>query len=203
LNLFTKLLAGAVAVGALAIAGFYAMSPIKQLPPDAQPTTVIHHSDIPQYSEIKKLVSSSDAVFIGTVEGISGTRNLARDPKDPSKEDPEILVEGVDYKVTIKEFLKGHDQDPQVLVTENRSVQYRKNDPVAVDEHFIDLIPGETYVFFTDKSQTTGRYFATGDPFFFQINHSSVQVKSNSKELEKYFPTEDVSTFSKKVKDAQ
>jgi hypothetical protein len=37
-------------------------------------------SDLPSFNDIKTLTSESDAVFIGEVRNINGTRNLARNP---------------------------------------------------------------------------------------------------------------------------
>lgn len=162
----------------------------------------VSQSDRPSYTNLDDITKASDAVFIGTVDSIAGTRNLARNPKDPSKEDENITVEGVDYKVTVLEYLKGSDGN-QVLVTEQKQNKLDKNEPFVKDEHYIGLNPGATYVFFAKKSTSTGRYYSAGDPFFFELKNNTVKLLTTEDNLKTYFKDTDVKTFKDKVKNVK
>jgi hypothetical protein len=161
----------------------------------------ISHSDRPKYTNMKDLSQASDLVFVGTVEGIDGTRNLARNPQDPTQEDPNIYIEGVDYNVKVTEILKGQ-ADSNVLVTEQKQMRLGKDQPMVPDEHYIGLTPGQSYIFFVKKSNITGRYFSVGDPFFFAIENNKAVLKTKEKDLLDIYKTEDVNLFKKAVKEA-
>lgn len=163
----------------------------------AQPT----QSDTLAYSDVAAMKQQADAVFIGTIVGVAGTRNLARDPQDPSKEDPNTLIEGIDYNVKVSEFLKGADQDT-VVVTEMKQLQ-SKGFKASMDEHYIGLKPGETYVFFVTKSPTTGKYMGVGQPFLFEVKDKLVKVKNNDANLVKAFKDQDLDTFKKEIKETK
>lgn len=164
-------------------------------------TEVISHSDRPKYMNIEDLVGASDLVFVGTVEGINNTRNLARDPEDPQKEDADNYVEGVDYKVKVNEMLKG-EADPVVLVTEQRERKF-KGEPTIMDEHYIGLKSNGSYIFFVKKSNTTGRYYSAGDPFFFAIEENKAVLKTTEKDLLEIYEPKDVSAFKEDIKTAR
>jgi hypothetical protein len=158
--------------------------------------------DRPSYTDLSTLTNESDAVFIGEVEKIEGTRNLAKNPQDPSKEDENIYVEGVDYRVNILEYLKGNDNN-QVIVTEQKQLRLEKDKPLVKDEHYIGLNPKETYVFFAKKSPKTGKYFSAGDPFFFEIKNNTVKILTNEKNLLDHFKDKGLDEFKAKVKEAK
>jgi hypothetical protein len=168
----------------------------------AQELKTTSFADTPTYSNITELTNASTAVFIGKVEGEAGTRNLARDPQDPTKEDPNVYVEAVDYNVKVSSFLKG-DPQSNVLVTEEQQMRSSKNEPFVLAEHFIKLNPGETYVFFAQKSNISGRYFATGQPFFFSVKENVAQVNTTEQELLQQFKPTDLASFVKQVKEAK
>jgi|GEM_PF-2532129 len=161
----------------------------------------ISHSDRPKYTNIKDLSKASDCIFVGTVEGVAGTRNLARNPNDPTEEDPNIYVEGVDYNVKVIEVLKGK-ADSHVLVTEQKQMRLDKDGPMVQDEHYIGLTSGQTYIFFVKKSNLTGRYYSVGDPFFFAIDNNKVVLKTKEKDLLDLYKPEEAKAFKAKVKEA-
>ncbi|KAF0994218.1 hypothetical protein [Geobacillus sp. TFV-3] len=164
-------------------------------------THTFSHSDRPKYTNIKDLGKASDCIFVGTVEGVAGTRNLARNPNDPVEEAPNIYVEGVDYNVKVIEVLKGK-ADSHVLVTEQKQTKLGKDEPMVVDEHYIGLTSGQTYIFFVKKSNLTGRYYSVGDPFFFALENNQVVLKTKEKDLLEIYKPEEVKAFKARVKEA-
>ena len=168
-----------------------------------QAVRIVSHADRPTYSNLLDVTNASDAVFIGTVEGVDGTRNLARNPQDPSKEDPERYVEGVDYRVDVSELLKGNDTDKQVLVTETKLQRIGKEQVEVPDANYIGLVPGQSYIFFVKKSAVSGRYNATGQPFIFSVNNNKVELQTTEKDLMEQYQVEELITFKDKVKKMQ
>jgi hypothetical protein len=160
----------------------------------------ITYSDRPKYTNMKDLLQASDLVFQGTVEGVYSKRNLARNPQNPSEEDPNIYVEGIDYNVKVNEILKGQ-ADSNVLVTEQKQMQLGKDQSMVQDEHYLGLDSGHTYIFFVKKSNTTGRYYSVGDPFFFEIENNKAMLKTTEKGLLNNFKVEDVNLFKKEIKE--
>ncbi|KEO84265.1 hypothetical protein [Tumebacillus flagellatus] len=158
------------------------------------------HSDIPIHRDMTSLVNAATYVLVGKVEGVAGTRNFARDVQDSAKEDPENYVEGVDYKVKVSEVLKGEITEKEILVTETRSVRFGKNAPSTVSDQYVGLKEGEDYVFFAQKSETSGRFFNVGQPFFFALKNNQVELKSNEKQLADKFPIMKFEDFKTKMK---
>ncbi|PWK15977.1 hypothetical protein [Tumebacillus permanentifrigoris] len=194
--------AGSLLAGGVA----YSMKDIKSTVPIAaspQVATETHstiHADRPQYSNINDLRQASDLIFMGTVQGIDGTRNLARDPQNPLQEDPNLYIEGVDYKVKVVESLKGK-AEADVLVTEQKQMRLSKDQPMVLDEDYIGLNTGQTYIFFVKKSTSTGRYYSAGVPFFFVIENNMAVLKTTEKDLEALYKPADVTSFKKAVKE--
>ncbi|WP_430509869.1 hypothetical protein [Gottfriedia solisilvae] len=165
-------------------------------------TRTVIHSDKPVYNDIQEITKLADAVFIGTVIDVAGTRNLARNPQNPDEEDQSVYIEGVDYNVKVEEFLKGND-NKDLLVTEERNVQLNKSDKPVKNEYYIGLENGQQYIFFANKSESTGRYYAVGEPFFFELKNNKVKVKSNDEEIRNLFKESDLSSFKEKVKSSK
>ncbi|HEU4962563.1 MAG TPA: hypothetical protein VFV52_01700 [Bacilli bacterium] len=164
-----------------------------------QKLTVTSHADIPVYADLAKLTSDADAVVIGTVSNIEGSRNLARDPNNPAKEDPNILIEGVDYRVHVQEYIKGAGTK-SLLITETKQKRMGKDAPMVSEEGYMELESGSTYVFFVKKSPTSGRYYGVGQPFIFEVTEGQVQAKGKNPEWTKPFKPKDLTTFIEDVK---
>ncbi|MGB8955534.1 MAG: hypothetical protein WCC10_09175 [Tumebacillaceae bacterium] len=196
-----------LAVVALLLAGGAAVSmkkdtnSMQQAIPQTN-TYAVSHSDRPVYSDLKDLREACDLIFVGTVEGTTGTRNLARDPKNPELEDPNVYSEGIDYKVKVDEVLKGQ-ADSSVTVIVQKQSKPGPDKPMQIDEHYIPLDAGGAYIFFVRKSTISNRYFSAGDPFFFKIENNKAVLKSTEKELLKIYQPQDLNVFKKVVKEGK
>ena len=191
-------IAGALLCGIVYIVAV-SPSPVETVRPSDAPRIVVT-SDRPAFQTVADLRKESDAVFVGTVKGIVGTRNLARDQNDPSKDDPNLYIEGVDYSVNILEYLKG-DDTKQVIVTEQKQIRPTPEDPLVLDEDYVGMKDGETYIFFMKKSATTGKYFGVGNPFFFRVKGSTVEVMTKQDSIKSQFAQSDLSSFKQQVRD--
>jgi len=95
---------------------------------------------------LQELVAKSDVVALATVERELGTRNLARDVNDLTREDPGLQIVGQDYAVTVQSAFKG-GASGQVVVTIARGRAAAGTRP-RDDEDFLPLKIGQTYALF-------------------------------------------------------
>lgn len=98
---------------------------------------------------IPDLVQSADAIVIGTVLSAGGNRNLSRNPRDLTQDDPNHPVIGQDYTVQIESVLKGA---PAQTLTVSLSKLHGASNPLHTqDNDFVPLVVGARYVLFLQR----------------------------------------------------
>lgn len=83
-------------------------TPTPQQPsPTAQAVTSGVSDDYITASSIRDLVQRSSLIVIGQVISTGGTFNMARDPNDISRPDPNVIEIGQIYEIQVQRYLKG------------------------------------------------------------------------------------------------
>lgn len=142
---------------------------------------------------LRELTNASDIVLIGTVEGESGTRNLARNPKDLTKEDPNYIVVGQDYSVSVQTVLKGAAPQ-QVTITVARGRGNRARG-VNDDADFVPLRAPQLYALFLRRLPYEPTILALAiEPSRFRVD-TMVVAESPWPDVGRYFPPQARDTF--------
>ncbi len=144
-------------------------------------------------SNLPDLARASDVVLVGVIDKASGTRNLARNPKNLSQEDPNIVVVGQDYLMTVTSVLKGSaPAKSTITVARGRGTQARG---VKDDTDWIPLTAGQEYVLFLRTLPYDPSVFALAiEPSRFRIA-AEVRPESPWQQADKYFPPQDRASF--------
>jgi hypothetical protein len=139
------------------------------------------------------LTHASDVVLIGVVDKESGTRNLARNPKDLSQEDRNLIVVGQDYLVSVTSVLKGSaPAKSTITVARGRGTPSRG---VKDDIDWIPLVTGQEYVLFLKSLPYEPAVLALAiEPSRFRID-TQVRAESPWQLAETYFPPRDRQSF--------
>jgi len=58
-------------------------------------------------NDIRTMVQMSEVIVVGTVVAEAGVRNTARDPNDPSRPHPDLIVNTRFYDFSVESVLKG------------------------------------------------------------------------------------------------
>jgi hypothetical protein len=163
---------------------------------------VVRRTDYPIASTIENLATSSDIIVIGEYKNFVKTWNMARDINDITKEASDISVLGDIYDFDVTKSLKGDIKNNSVIPV---NIQRKNRD--TIDEKYIAPELNKKIVLFLKKDANFGVYYATMEPFQFEIlsntslsgdyEDSDIKVKSNLKSV--------IDNFSKdkklKVKD--
>jgi len=150
---------------------------------------------------LEELAQQAELIAVGTVQGVAGTRNLARDPWDPEKPHPSLEITGVDYQFAVEEILKGSAPDT-FLVTEASSLASRGGEP-AEFRGFKEMPSGGRYVLFlravTDGS---GNWIGVAEPWRFALRDGQVIVESKWEYASERFPVTAEDGFMAQVRTA-
>jgi len=142
---------------------------------------------------LSELVRASDVVLVGVIEKESGTRNLARNPRNLAQEDPNIVVIGQDYVVDVIEVLKGSAiPHSTITVSRGRGMTARG---VKDDESWLPLVVGEQYVLFLRPLPYEPSVLALAiEPSRFRVA-AQVTPESPWEQASSYFPSKDRDRF--------
>lgn len=147
---------------------------VRQTAPDGKTSLLI--SDIPTYSSVDALTKDAEVVVVGRVTGKGGTRNLARDPKDHSKEAADRKVMSQEYTFAVEKYVKGNgDSKIDIVYAETESV----SPGMIINEPEIKLEVGQRYVLFLKKGDG---YFGVGQPWQFQLAGGQANAKAYNPE---------------------
>ncbi len=136
--------------------------------------------DYPIALELETLVVESDVIVVGHFEDFIESWNMARNPKDISKSDDKMYVEGRLFSFVVDEYLKG-EGDENIRV----NLRYKYQD--IVDEMYIEPIPNEKIMLFLSKDKVFNNYYGTMQPFTFRVVEDTLEVKTNLKAVEDEF----------------
>jgi hypothetical protein len=147
-------------------------------------------------TDFDALARMSDVIVVGTVTAKGGTRELARDPKDPTRPDPNRTVESQDYGFSVEEVLKG-EAVGTITVTSARSGTVTKGWRTANFSYanFVPLTVGKRYVLLLRLLRyDPGTYVLGFEPSRFEIGGDAV-ARSNWEQVNVYFPNRPAGEF--------
>lgn len=110
-------------------------------------------------------------IIIGTVESKNqnGTRNLSRDPLDPTKESPNDQLVSQEYAVVVGQRLYGQSTDVINVVYGDYSIT--NGHTFKYPDAALDV--GSSYVLFLQEGES-GTYYGALDPWQFRLQSGKV-----------------------------
>lgn len=177
--------AGAVALLAIAYVGLKAGGWI--VPAQTGRMTAMAEADYLVITTLEELTQEASVVAVGTVAGVDGTRNVARDPWNPELPHPSLEIIAVDYRFEVEEFLKG-SAPSTLLVTESKWIG-RKGQPRALIRGFVEMSSGGRYVvFLRETTDETGHWIGIAEPWRFALRDGQAVVESRWEAAGDRFP---------------
>lgn len=145
------------------------------------------------------LVRSADLIIVGSVVNAGGTRNLARNPRDLTQEDPNTLVLGQDYAVQVEAVLKGRPMES--LVVSLSKLHGASTPPHTQDDGFVPLLVGGRYVLFLQRAiGFSGSVYGVGiEPGAFRLADRA-RVESRWAGASASFPDTSAADFMSQVR---
>ncbi|MBP2017755.1 hypothetical protein J2Z79_001140 [Symbiobacterium terraclitae] len=166
---------------------------------ESQEVEVTLHVDFLTISTLEELTQQATLIAVGTVEGVAGTRNLARDPWDPQKPHPSLEILGVDYRFRVEEILKGSTPST-ILVTESKSAASKGRQHVLF-EGFKEMPRGARYILFLRETHDGyGSWVGIAEPWRFALRGSKVSVESKWEAAHQKFAVNDRNAFIAQVR---
>ena len=167
-----KILTALALCCALALAALLLMpkeSPENSENPEKQvyEKTMTAFSEYPAFSSLDELKESASLAVLGEWEEFSGTYNVTRDPKDPSKESGESYSEGREYSFKVKEVLYGSlsEKSIDVGIKASDGFDFDGVEVQVPSQYFYEPEMGETRVLFLSFDENTGLYYPCGRPW--------------------------------------
>ena len=150
---------------------------------------------------LEALANASDVVVVGMVQGEAGTRNLARDPRDPSREDTQTMVLAQDYVIDVAYALKG--SVPSSLTVALAKWHGASGVPAGRDADFLPLKSGARYVLFLQhlRGAESSVFAQVPEPFRFVLSEQA-RVESSWGPARDAFPARATTQFLADVKAA-
>jgi hypothetical protein len=142
------------------------------------------HYDYPIALDIQGVINEADIVVIGKYEQYDSSWNMARNPDNITKEDPNMYVEGKLYRFTVDKYLKGNGSS-SILVNKKY-----KNVDGQIDERFIEPNFSEPVVLFLKYEKDYNNYFGAIQPFEFKLINNKLQVKTTLQQVKQSFGNE-------------
>ncbi len=187
-------------------------------PPQTSPTPepVAYYASSPSYitaTSIQELASKSALVVIGQITGTGEVVNMAKDPTDPTKEDPEYFVVGQVYDVKVEQYLKGEGGNMIQVVQREGFIQKTSGIAVAppdvekakkADKH-IPMKTAIKYLIFLDQFDRLDKkknYFVgVAQPWRFDMSDlKQVRPESVWEEASVFFPPQAFDDIATRVK---
>ncbi len=170
--------------------------------------TVLHMSDAitmsfdyPVATDLRQMVEGSQYIVVGEYTKFDSGWNMARNPSDITKEDPDNYTEGLLYDFRVEKVLKGsmdsesiqvnHRHCETVKLTESDAEvnslgvivkQATVTNEVAVevaDPTFIEPELNCKYILFLCRDKNFGYYYAAIEPFSIKLVDGVAQLQSN------------------------
>jgi hypothetical protein len=150
----------------------------------ADGTVRVSTYDFPVYRSIEGLLADSDVVVVGRVSGSGESRNLARDPRDPSKDHPNRKLMSQEYTFEVENYVKGDGDKGIEIIYGAKEMDLSSSFEGVFPE--VALEPGERYVLFLRKGKEVG-YFGVGQPWQFELKAGKAIAKAFSPDHAKRF----------------
>jgi hypothetical protein len=170
---------------------------------------IVHESAV-VYTTIEEISNNSKIIIIGRPVANEGIVNTARDPDDPTKEDPEYFGIGQVYEVEISSYIKGEGPN-SLYVIQNQGIINRDLHEISDDDieqaqkvsKVIPLLINEQYILFLHPaSYSYGKFpleqlvVGRGHPWAFRINElGCAQAEDSIANVLRYFPARPLDEF--------
>ncbi|MDD4681035.1 MAG: hypothetical protein PHP79_09185 [Clostridia bacterium] len=143
------------------------------------------------YTDLKQMTSSAGYVAVGTVKGVQGTVNLARNIYNTDESDSKHPVMAKKYLISIEEAIKG-ETDKEIVVTQEYSMNDYMGNNYNLEQNEIPLEIGTRYVLFLFKNpgktkELKETYFGVGDPWQIKLLNNESIVICGNKDIAKLF----------------
>lgn len=167
----------------------------------SMPDAITVSFDYPVAADLKQMAEGAQYIVIGEYTRFNSAWNMARDPRDITKEDPDNYTEGWLYDFNVEKILKGSIADASIQVNHRHSEtisvtesdaevnslgiivkQATVTNKVAVevaDPTFIEPELNSKYVLFLCKDNTFGYYYAALEPFSIKLEDKVAVLQSN------------------------
>lgn len=156
-------------------------------------------ADYQVYPTLAELVEQASAIAVGTVEGVEGTRNLARDPDNPDLPHPSLEIIGYDYRFVVEEYLKGEGPDT-ILVTEARKFRSHGEEATPAEPPPPEMEFGGRYVLFLNRAADREHWIGVAEPWRFALRDAQVQVESTWEAAPRAFPSMGEEEFVEQIR---
>ena len=153
--------------------------------------------------DMDSLAQMSQMIVVGTVTSEGGVRNIARDPNDLTRPDPNLTINSQDYSFRIEEALKGSPAGT-ITVTSARSAilnrgVFNRDRPYS---NFVPLTVGGRYLLVLRSiDHDPGVYALALEPSRFELGALAV-VRSNWSEARTLFPDRPADDFVRDLRAA-
>lgn len=153
--------------------------------------------------DMDSLARLSPVIVVGEVIGEGGVRNIARDPRDPTRPDPNLIINAQDYRFRVDQVLKG-TTDGTITVTSARSVNLKRF--IVTREvtypNFVPLEIGTRYVLMLQPLVHDPLIYALGfEPARFELGDQAV-VRANWSNARALFPDRPADDFIRELRAA-
>ncbi|WP_353096145.1 hypothetical protein [Tissierella praeacuta] len=169
---------------------------------------VVISIDYPVTSKLECMVDESDYIIVGSYFGFNSSWNMARNPKDITKEDTERYIEGRLYDFRVDEILKGTEVkdsikvnhrylermifvDSNEITNSEGIIEGEKNYTTEYsfdkkDILFIEPELNAKYILFLKKDLDMDNYYGSIEPFSIKFNSKDIsELQSNLIGLDK------------------
>lgn len=147
------------------------------------PTKVIYSKFV--LNNVESLVDGSQAVVIGKVLNKKAeSRNLRRNPENPSEEAKDQKTMSQEYTFQVDQWLKGNgNKNIDIVYPENSILP----DGSKVEEGFVALVPGERYILFLNNNTRTDTWYGPAEPWQFSLSDKKALLHTKADSISKNF----------------
>lgn len=135
---------------------------------------IIVFRDFPVFDTIENITREADLIVVGTVGAKAGSRNLARNPLNPSEEATDRKLMSQEYEFVVETTLKGAAHDNILIVYPEYGVLMNGEKSI---EPQVPLDPGQRYIL-SLKQGTEGTFYGIGEPWQFKLTAGQAQALS-------------------------
>ncbi len=157
--------------------------------------------DYPATESLEEMAEAASCIIKGTYNGEYSIWNMARDPMDPSKEDPKLYYEGRLYTFHVEEVIKGDVAESEIQVNHSyaHNETYTESDAVVDElgivqkeatwskEHtllikdplFTEPQKDTEYILFLIKSDDFDHYYGAIEPFMIRLDQGKAVLQTN------------------------
>jgi len=138
-------------------------------------TVDVLFSDIRVYSTIEGLANDAPVIVVGEVISKGGSRNLARNPADPTQEADDHKTMSQEYYFQVEHYLKGSGESQILIVYPAYTI---RSDGTEFEAPELPLQLGGRYILFLAKNNNNNTYYGIGEPWQFQLVDGRAEARA-------------------------